>query len=82
MQDAKTFNIPDEATIFFFNDPFDVLVMDIVIANIRESQKRSPRKIIAIYVNPSHPTVFKDRGFTEVKSTVNKHNKGFMIFEC
>lgn len=80
-QNAMTYDIPDDATIFFFNDPFDETVMNPIISRICESQKQAPRNIFAIYVNPGHPNIFKHHGFEAEQSTVNSHGKGFTIYK-
>lgn len=79
-QDAMTYEVPEEATIFFFNDPFDETVMNPVISNICQSQENKPRDIFVIYVNPPHLKIFEEHGFTKVLSTVNRHAKGFIIY--
>lgn len=53
--DATTYRIPDEANVFFFNNPFDEPIVRKVIENIEESLKRRPRKALAIHVHPLTP---------------------------
>jgi|TARA_B100000315_G_scaffold248463_1_gene278380 SAM-dependent methyltransferase len=78
--DATTYAVPEDATVFFFNDPFDETVMNPVISRICNSQDKAPRDIFAVYVNPGHPDIFIDHGFIKMETTVNKHNKGFIIY--
>lgn len=78
--DARHFEIPQAASVFFFNDPFDEHIMLPVIENLLTSQRRSPRELWAIYVNPSCPSVFTDHGFQERYRSVNLANKGYIVY--
>lgn len=51
-QDASEFNIPNDANVFFFFNPFGSATMADVIERIEGSIKTSPRKICIIYFNP------------------------------
>jgi len=78
---ATEFVVPDDASVFFFNDPFDETVMTPVVAKICRSQEKTPRNVYVVYVNPGHPDIFRDQGFTLVERTVNRHNKGFILYK-
>lgn len=67
--DAFYYAIPKDAdTIFLFN-PFDDTIMAAVVNNIRETIKKTPRKITVIYLNPVHKHLFITAGFNEIYHT-------------
>ena len=51
-EDATLFQLPETPLVLYFYHPFEQPVMDLVIANIRESVIRHPRRIVIIYYNP------------------------------
>src|SRR5665213_2143538 len=64
--DASVFDIPpDISTLFLFN-PFDEVLMWMVVSNIVRSQERNPRCVRVLYANPLYKSVFLDFGFTEI----------------
>lgn len=66
--DAVNVEIPHDATVFFFYNPFACPVMDKVLANIDRSLNENPRAVTAIYVNPECRDVFLDHGYREISS--------------
>lgn len=56
--DVTTFLIPPEPAVLYFFNPFDDVVMKQVIRSIEASWRKSPRKLIAVYYNPVHLSVF------------------------
>lgn len=64
--DAKEYVIPDDASLFFFFNPFDEKIMLEVVKNITTSLKKSEREMFVGYINPVHKEVFLSAGFTEV----------------
>ena len=78
--DAGRYPVPDQASVFFFNDPFDETVLEPVVENILASRSAAPRRVFAIYLNPAHPDVFTGHGFETVHSDVNAANKGYIVF--
>jgi SAM-dependent methyltransferase len=55
--DARSFDVPDDATIFYFFNPFDAIVLDAVVKRIHASAGRAPRDCTIIYANPIHDSV-------------------------
>jgi hypothetical protein len=51
--DATTFSLPACPLVVYFYDPFGSPVMEKVVANIRSSLMRHPRKILVVYYNPA-----------------------------
>jgi SAM-dependent methyltransferase len=78
--DAGRYQVPDRASVFFFNDPFDETVLAPVVENIIASQSAAPRRVFAIYLNPAHPEVFSGHGFETVHADVNEANKGYIVY--
>ncbi len=66
--DAIDYEIQKEDTTFFFFNPFDEVVMLQVVKNILASQKKFPREIVVIYINPLFKEIFLAAGFEEVFS--------------
>lgn len=52
--DATTYEIPPEVSIIFFYSSFKGPVLASVLGNIRESVRRSPRRLLIVYKNTSH----------------------------
>jgi len=50
--DAATYPIEEDHKVFFMNNPFDEVIMNDVLANLRISVTQFPRKIWLIYHNP------------------------------
>lgn len=62
-EDATKFQIPKDALVFYFFNPFGEEILQQVIDNIKESVKQHPRKIYCIYLNPKYKAVFEKNGF-------------------
>lgn len=50
--DVATYSIKPDHKVFFMNNPFEEVVMNRVLANLRSSVTQFPRKIWLIYHNP------------------------------
>ncbi len=70
--DATTFQIPENTSVFYFFNPFGKDIMQKVIQNIKESLKQNPRKIYCIYLNPKYKSVFDHSGFKQFCEIKNK----------
>lgn len=71
-EDATKYQIPNDAQVFYFFNPFGEDIMQRVINNIKESVKLNPRKIYCIYLNPKYKAVFEKNGFEEFYTKKNK----------
>ena len=76
---AINYQIGNKEKIFFFYDPFNANIMEVVISNILISLSNHPRKIFIIYVSPIHKNVIIEKGFSIIVAEINQHNKGFII---
>ncbi len=56
--DAAEYDIPAEANLFFFCNPFNEELTNKVIENILRSYERSPREIWAVYLHPQGNMAF------------------------
>jgi hypothetical protein len=50
--DALEFNLPDDATVVFFFNPFEGEALDQLVAKLAASIDRSPRRLRFLYANP------------------------------
>jgi tRNA1(Val) A37 N6-methylase TrmN6 len=60
--DAADFPIAADYDIFFMNNPFDGVVMNRLLENLRHSMAQSPRTIWFIYHNPDHGDIIGRSG--------------------
>ncbi len=63
--DAADYQIEKEQNCFFFFNPFDEVIMLVIVKKILSSLKDNPRKIYVIYLNPVHKEIFLSAGFEE-----------------
>lgn len=56
--DAAEYEIPPEANLLFFSNPFDETLIDKVIANILKSLDRHPREIVVVHLFPQGNMAF------------------------
>jgi SAM-dependent methyltransferase len=62
-RDATGFEPPHEDVLCFFYNPFDEQLMRKVLANIGESLRALPRRLLVAYRNPRHPAALAECGF-------------------
>lgn len=80
LQDAAVWPVPDDADCLFFFNPFDEEIMEKVIARIRESLRKNPRKLQIIYVNPLYRDLFTSNGFREYFHDKNGRHLEVSVF--
>ncbi len=54
--DARSFEVPDDVTVFFLYNPFVGDVLEAVVHRIEESFARAPRNAMVLYVRFPHDT--------------------------
>ena len=69
--DAVDFKVPSDADVFYFFNPFDEKIMNIIVDNIDVSVRRCRREILIIYINAIHKHVFETRGYKPLLSIEN-----------
>jgi len=78
--DALEYLISPLANVFFFYDPFNEKTMRKMVDKINLSILEYPRSIKVIYISPRHRNIFIEHGYQVVESSVNKYEKGYIIF--
>lgn len=68
--DALTFEIPNDVTVVFFNNPFQGPVFASVIDRLIETVDRNPRQIKVIYYNPVEQQTLLDTGRAQLLRTL------------
>jgi SAM-dependent methyltransferase len=63
--DATIWPIPPGRCVFFFSNPFDATIMDVVIRRIVESLRENSREAYVVYCAAYHPEVLRKYGFHE-----------------
>ncbi len=58
--DARSFSIPDSATVFYFWNPFSENILRVVCEALRASLERAPRKITICYASPYEPNCMEN----------------------
>jgi hypothetical protein len=61
--DAGDYKVNDDECVFFLYNPFDVPVLERVLANIQQSHESKPRAIHLVYGHPLQRHVFDDDPF-------------------
>lgn len=61
--DAGDYPVGDDEQVFFFYNPFDRLILERVLANIRRSYETSPRSVHVVYANPTQRLVLDQDPF-------------------
>jgi precorrin-6B methylase 2 len=66
--DAMAWQLPNEVTHVFLNNPFTGSILQAVVDNVVASLERAPRPLVVIYLNPTEPERLLETGrFTVVK---------------
>ncbi|TCO65094.1 methyltransferase domain-containing protein [Actinocrispum wychmicini] len=68
--DALTFEIPDDVTVVFFNNPFQGTVFTSVIDRLVATLDRNPRQLKIIYYNPVEQQTVLDTGRAQLLRTL------------
>lgn len=70
--DAAEYEIPSDANLLFFSNPFDEEIIEKVIGNILRSLEKSPREIVVVHLFPqgnmafmNHPRFQLEREMSE-----------------
>jgi SAM-dependent methyltransferase len=62
--DATKYEVPPEANVFYFFNPFHDEILDTILQNIEESLKTNARDILILYFNAMHKNVIEKYGYT------------------
>jgi SAM-dependent methyltransferase len=69
-EDARTYIIPDTVGVIFLFNPFDEVIMEAFIENVKESLRRKQRPMKVLYANPQCKHQWIEAGFEETDSFV------------
>jgi precorrin-6B methylase 2 len=67
VSDALDYELPDDATIAFFFNPFTGPIFTSVLERLMASLERNPRRVRIVYQNPIEQQMLLDAGFRPVK---------------
>jgi len=65
--DASQFEIPLDADCFYFFNPFDAVILDLVLRNIVKSLDIRQRKILIVYLHAVHVDVIRKYNFNQIR---------------
>jgi SAM-dependent methyltransferase len=71
--DAESYQIPDDVTVVFLNNPFGGAIFATVVSRLLDSYDRKPRPLRIIYANPVEEPVLLATG----RIRIIKHLHGF-----
>jgi hypothetical protein len=79
---ASDYQIPDEATIIYFFNPFGIEVMKDVFHSIFESVSCKPRKVIIIWYNPKYANELEKLFYINKIKEMHWNNFGLFASRC
>jgi len=62
--DATKYQVPPEVNVFYFFNPFNEEIFDLILMNIEESLKTNARDILILYFNALHKNIIEKYGYT------------------
>ena len=80
-RDAADYRIPHDENLFFFFNPFDASIFEIVIGNIARSLAEHPRQAFLIYNNPIHRAVIEGVAGFRVCRDYSIGGNQYLVFE-
>jgi SAM-dependent methyltransferase len=70
--DATAYPLPDSPMVCYFYNPFDEVLMQVMVDRLAESLRNNPRDIYVVYVNPLHRVLFDaDRTWNVIQEGKN-----------
>jgi len=79
--DARRFAIPEDATVFYFYNPFSEQVMEEVLGRVRESLQQTPRRHTLVYMNPVCHQLVESAGFRLLSRHESTVGQAFNFYE-
>jgi SAM-dependent methyltransferase len=64
--DATRYLVPADVNVFYFFNPFDQPLLDVVLQNIEQSLKSLDRDILLLYFNAMHKDVIEKYGYSVI----------------
>lgn len=78
--DALDFQIPKDASLFYFYNPFDVVIMEKVVGNILDSLQQCPREAYIVYLASIHQELFYSGRFQLIFEEKKRSNQTIAIY--
>jgi len=82
--DVMEYKLPGNPLVCYFYNPFDQVIMELVVGRLVESLREIPREMYVIYLNPEHRKLFDNSGLWDVISEsdldVNSERDVFVIY--
>jgi len=66
--DVTKYRLPGNPLVCYFANPFDQVIMEVVVGRLVESLREIPRELYVIYLNPEHRIIFDNSGLWDVIS--------------
>ena len=79
-ENATTYSIPENTSVFFFFNPFSDKIMELVEKNITAYQLKTNSEIFIIYVNPKFKNVWIKAGYDIYHAEGNRRYTEALIF--
>lgn len=79
-ENALTFTIPENTSVFYFFNPFSEKIMEQVKNNISSYQQKTGAEVYVIYVNPKFKNVWLNAGFSVWYTDGNNRYTEALIF--
>lgn len=78
--DATKFVIEPDQTVFYLFNPFNAVVLEQVLANLRDSLARAPRQVWLIYNTPLHREVVERTGLFAAPVEFTTRGNQFCVY--
>ncbi len=79
--DATKYEIPNDACVFYFFNPFGFKILEQIIEAIQISKTKYPRDIYCLYLNPKYKEAFSIKGVKEYFIEKNKHYTEAIVYK-
>lgn len=79
-EDASVYRVPDDSTLFYFYNPFNIWLMEKVLENIIDSVIRNPREACIVYVTPVHTELFYPERFVPILKCDKYEKQNYLVY--
>lgn len=78
---ATDFELPNTPLVLYLFNPFGAAILKEVLARVRESSTRQPRRIFIVYCNPVHAAVLDEFRWRTYSLKSGAAPKGWAVYE-
>ncbi|MGH7495041.1 MAG: methyltransferase domain-containing protein [bacterium] len=71
--DAVAYQLPDHVNVIYFCNPFNNVLLEKILKQIKASLDKNKRKMIIIYFNPIYESMFYDIGFRRAERITQRN---------